>query len=171
MKAWTLALLLLGACQGPPPPPARPVPKKDELIADNKRWAERESRDIDLWVRRQNATFHTSGTGVRWRLVHDVPGDTARPDQVARVSYWLGLLSGDTCYASVPGEPERFRIEHDDVESGLHEAIQHLSVGDSAVIVIPSHRAHGLVGDQDRIPMRSPVVYHIRLEQLTSPRP
>ena len=55
----------------------------------------------------------------------------------------------------------------DNVESGLHEAIQHLSPGDSAVIVIPSYRAHGLIGDQDKVPMRSSVVYRIGLVSVT----
>ncbi len=138
---------------------------------ENRQWHQRESREIDLWVRRQGQPFMTSGTGVRWALLRDVPGDTAKPDQLARVAYRLSLLNGDTCYATAPGKPESFRVEHDDVESGLHEAIQHLSEGDSAVIVIPSHRAHGLVGDQNKVPMRSPVVYQLSLIKLTSPKP
>jgi FKBP-type peptidyl-prolyl cis-trans isomerase len=167
-----LALLVLTACgqNGQTPPPSPAMDRKEELIDENKRWAEREARDIDLWVRRQGVPFNRSGTGLRWRLVRDVPGDTARPEQLARVHYRLGLLSGDTCYTTEPGRPEDFRVEHDDVESGLHEAIQHLSVGDSAVVVIPSHRAHGLVGDQNKVPMRSPVIYYIGLDRLTDPR-
>ena len=62
---------------------------------------------------------------------------------------------------------DRFLVEMDDVESGLHEAIQLMSPGDSAVVLIPSYRAHGLIGDQDRIPMRSSLVYHIGLLKLS----
>jgi FKBP-type peptidyl-prolyl cis-trans isomerase len=80
------------------------------------------------------------------------------------------LLNGDTCYRTANGA-ETFRVEHDEVESGLHEAIQHLSEGDSAIIVIPSHRAHGLAGDMAKVPMRSTVVYAIGLETLTGQRP
>ena len=61
------------------------------------------------------------------------------------------------------GKPGIFRIEHADVESGLHEGVQHLSPGDSAVLVIPSALAFGLLGDRGKIPMRSTVVYHIGL--------
>ncbi|MBP7516014.1 MAG: FKBP-type peptidyl-prolyl cis-trans isomerase, partial [Flavobacteriales bacterium] len=75
----------------------------------------------------------------------------------------VSLIDGTVCYASAPGEPEDFTIEKDNVESGLHEAIQRLSVGDSAIIVIPSHRAYGLAGDSKKIPMRSTVIYHLRL--------
>ncbi|MBK8226789.1 MAG: FKBP-type peptidyl-prolyl cis-trans isomerase [Flavobacteriales bacterium] len=64
---------------------------------------------------------------------------------------------------ATPEGPEGFLVEEDNVESGLHEAIQQLSVGDSAIIIIPSYRAHGLIGDQDRVPPRSTVVYRIGL--------
>lgn len=173
MMRLVLLAILFAACgergRLPTAPPA--VVGKEDLIEENRKWQQRESREIDLWVRRQGMTFVTSGTGVRLSILRDVPGDTARPDDLARVSYRLSLLNGDTCYATPQGAPESFRIEHDDVESGLHEAIQHLSEGDSAVVVIPSHRAHGLVGDQEKVPMRSPVVYHIALLKLTPPRP
>ena len=152
-------------------PPAPSVPQRQEsLIDENKRWLERESRDIDLWVTRQQVAFTKTGTGVRWHMVRDVPGEPARPEQLARVNYLLTLFKGDTCYFTPPGAPESFRVEHDEVESGLHEAVQFMSAGDSAVVVIPSHRAHGLAGDLSKVPMRSTVVYHIGLEKLTSPR-
>ena len=45
-----------------------------------------------------------------------------------------------------------------------------MSPGDSAMIIIPSYRAHGLAGDQNKIPMRSSVVYHIGLVKLSGER-
>jgi hypothetical protein len=35
------------------------------------------------------------------------------------------------------------------------------------LFIIPSYRAHGLVGDMEQIPMRSTVVYHIGLVRLS----
>ncbi|HRH38295.1 MAG TPA: FKBP-type peptidyl-prolyl cis-trans isomerase, partial [Flavobacteriales bacterium] len=108
-----------------------------------------------------------SGTGVRYRLIRDVTGDTIVPGEWAKVNYRMELLNGDTAYMSDPGKPESFLVEMDDVESGLHEAIQHLSAGDSAIIIIPSYRAHGLIGDRNKVPPRSTVVYHIGLVAAT----
>lgn len=131
----------------------------------NKRIAEREALDIERWIQRQGVAMEGSGTGLRYKLIRDVEGTPARPGQYAAVRYSLLLLSGDTAYTSGP-KPERFLIEEDDVESGLHEGVQFLSPGDSAVLVIPSHLAHGLLGDEARIPPRSTVVYHIVLDEL-----
>lgn len=163
--------LLAMACGGDRlPPPARVgqqgAPPDTKLMDENRRFAQREESEIQDWVRRQGGEMIATGTGLRYKLVRDVPGDEARPGQLAVVNYAAFLLNGDTAYASLPGKPASFRIEHSDVESGLQEGIQHLSVGDSAVLVIPSALAFGLLGDREKIPMRSTVVYHIGLVAL-----
>ncbi len=165
-----LTLLLFSCGEGRTPPPAqvgnRTPPQDTRLMDENRRMAEREERDIQEWIERQGIAMDATGTGLRYKLVRDVSGDMARPGQLAVLNYAVFLLNGDTCYVSETGSPASFRIEHADVESGLQEGIQHLSVGDSAVLVIPSALAFGLLGDRDKIPMRSTVIYHIGLVAL-----
>ena len=173
MKEVIVFAVLLVACgDAADIPPANVgtvhAPQHDEqLIAENKLIAERETKEIDDWITRRGVMMERTGTGVRIKLVRDVPGENARAGQHATINFALSLLNGTQCYASGPEKPETFRVEHADVESGLHEAIQHLSPGDSAVIVIPSFRAFGLAGDQDKVPMHSTVVYHIGLVKVT----
>jgi FKBP-type peptidyl-prolyl cis-trans isomerase len=56
----------------------------------------------------------------------------------------------------------------DNVENGLHEAIQYLRVGDKAKIILPSYLAHGLTGDSDKIPPMASVLYDIELVEITT---
>ncbi len=170
LPVFILALLFVACGEGRTPPPARvghrTAPPDNSLVDENKRMAEREENDIRDWVERQGVSMVSTGTGLRYKLVRDMPGDTARPGQLAVLNYAVYLLNGDSCYASTPDTPGSFRIEHADVESGLQEGVQHLSVGDSAVLVIPSALAFGLLGDRNKIPMRSTLVYHIGLVAL-----
>lgn len=122
-----------------------------------------EDRDIRLYVERHGLQPTRSGTGVWHQLLRDVPGERVRPGEWAQVRYRMELLNGVTAYTSDPEGPESFLVEMDHVESGLHEGIQHLSPGDSAILIIPSYRAHGLIGDLDKVPPRSTVVYFIGL--------
>ncbi len=165
-----MGLLLLACGEPQAPPPAivgHPVtPPDTRLLDENKRFAQREEADIQSWISRQQVAMVATGTGLRYKLLRDLPGDTAKPGEVAVLNYAVFLLNGDSCYASPIGKPAAFRIAHADVESGLQEGVQHLSVGDSAVFVIPSALAFGLLGDRDKIPMRSAVVYHIGLVAL-----
>jgi FKBP-type peptidyl-prolyl cis-trans isomerase FklB len=162
-----IGVFLFAACGGGRTPPAtigeRGAPVDTRLMDENRKLGQREEQDIQDWTRRQGVPMVSTGTGLRYKLVRDVPGDTAKPGQVAVLNFAVFLLNGDTCYSSEPGHPASFRIEHADVESGLQEGVQHLSAGDSAVLVIPSALAFGLLGDRNKIPMRSTVVYHIGL--------
>ncbi|MCB0770431.1 MAG: FKBP-type peptidyl-prolyl cis-trans isomerase [Flavobacteriales bacterium] len=168
----TCALVLFMACGGDGRVPVRhvEVPSEEDLVKENRDAVKLEQRDIDLFAERSGLPLIPTGTGVRYHLYRDVTGDRARPDQWAKVNYRLELINGDSAYASEPGHPESFVIEMDNVESGLHEAIQLLSPGDSALFVIPSYRAHGLIGDQDRIPMRSTLVYRVGLVAVSNTR-
>ena len=161
------AFVILAGCGNGGTAPVDPPPRPVDLFQENRDAIKLEDRDIDLYAERNGLQLRTGGTGVRHRLVRDNPGPTAKPGEWATVNYRLELINGDSAYASEPGKPESFKIEMDDVESGLHEAIQELSPGDSAIVIIPSYRAHGLIGDQQRVPMRSTVVYHIGLVKVS----
>jgi FKBP-type peptidyl-prolyl cis-trans isomerase len=54
------------------------------------------------------------------------------------------------------------------VESGLHEGVQMMHVGDKMRFILPSFRAHGLTGDNSKIPPLTSVVYEIELLGLTT---
>lgn len=169
MKPLLIILLALAACGGDgivPSKNARPA-TKDDLIQENRDAVRLEDRDIELYIERQGLVPVKSGTGVLTQIVRDEVGERVKTEQVVTVNYCLELLNGDTVYTTATGKPESFRVEHDDVESGLHEAIQTLSVGDSAIIIIPSYRAHGLIGDLERVPPRSTVVYHLGLVRVS----
>lgn len=156
---------LFMACggDGRVPTQQRTMPSADDMLKENRDAIKLEDHDIDLFAKRIGLALTPTGRGVRYHLLRDVEGPNAMTGQWATVNYRLELINGDSAYATAPGKPESFLIDRDNVESGLHEAIQYLSPGDSALVVIPSYRAHGLIGDQDRIPMRSTVVYRIGL--------
>ena len=58
---------------------------------------------------------------------------------------------------------EHFAVDFDDVESGLHEGVKYMSVGDKAIFILPAHLAHGITGDQAAIPPQSTLVYDLHL--------
>lgn len=159
-------VLLSGSCSEPSKPQPH-QPTQQELLDDNLRAMRTEAKDIDLYVKRNGLDAVSTGTGVRCSFVRNVGGPVAVPEQLVTVNYRMELLNGAECYSSKPGEPESFRVEHDDVESGLHEAVQLMGEGDSAVVIIPSHRAFGLIGDMDKVPMRSTIIYRIGLVKIS----
>lgn len=139
---------------------------KEVLIDANKVAAEQEALQIDGYVTRRKLDVITTGTGLRYQIYHKGTGEKAKTGMTAVVSYEVSLIDGKVVYSSKDGGFDEFVIGSDRVESGLHEGICYMNVGDKAKIIIPSHLAHGLVGDYKKIPIRSTIIYDIELKAL-----
>lgn len=136
---------------------------QDKLIDVNKMYVKQESDEIDQYVSHRNWQMTTTGTGLRYMITKKGEGEKALPDKFARVNYKVSLLDGTVCYSSDSTGARDFLVGQDNVESGLHEAIQLMNVGGKAIFILPSHLAHGLIGDENKIPPKSSVIYDIEL--------
>ncbi len=136
---------------------------QDKLVEANKMYVKRESDEIDQYVAHRGWAMTTTGTGLRYMITKKGDGIAAVIGKYALVNFKITLLDGTLCYSSDSTGAKRFLIGEDNVESGLHEGIQLLHVGDKAVFILPSHLAHGLIGDESKIPPKSSVIYDIEL--------
>jgi FKBP-type peptidyl-prolyl cis-trans isomerase len=124
----------------------------------------KEQSQISSFIKRKGGAFTESATGVHSYIYENKNiGKKAIEGQVAQIKYTLTLLKGDTIYKN---KTEHFVIAFEQKESGLHEAIKQLSIGDKAIIIIPSYMAHGLTGDDNKIPSLSSLVYKLELLKL-----
>jgi FKBP-type peptidyl-prolyl cis-trans isomerase FkpA len=135
---------------------------QEDLLKANKNAVALESEQIDKYIEEKKLDVITTKTGLRYNLYQDIDGDLIVKNQKAVVKYAVTLLDGTECY-STKDEVEEFTVGKDYVESGLHEGITFMGVGDKAIIIIPSHLAHGLAGDMKKIPFRSTIIYDIEL--------
>lgn len=166
-----LALFTLFSCidDGKPNKAARYSKQQfqDSLVAVNKVLMENEDRLINKFIERKKWPVISSGTGLRYMIYENGKGQNlAKAGQFATISYSISLLNGKLCYESGLGNNKSFLIEADDVESGLHEGVKYMKVGDKAKMIIPSHLAHGLLGDLEKIPPRSTIIYDVTLISL-----
>jgi len=135
---------------------------QEDLIEANKKALSQESVQIESYVKEKNLNVIRTKTGLRYTIYKDVEGENVQEKQEVLVKYKVSLLDGTECY-NTDEKPEFFTVGKDYVESGLHEGVQFMSVGDKAIIIIPSHLGHGLAGDLKRIPIKSTIVYDIEL--------
>ncbi len=139
---------------------------QDKLIDANKMYVKRESDEIDQYVAHKGWQMTISGTGLRYMIIKNGKGPLAKPDQHAKVNFKISLLDGTLCYTSDVAGPKEFLIGRDNVESGLHEGIQYLHLGDKAILILPSYMAHGLIGDESKVPPHASVIYELELLSL-----
>jgi len=135
---------------------------QEQLLQANINATTLESQQIDSYVKSKNLNMIKTPTGLRYEIYEDQEGVAIINNQRAVVKYTVTLLNGTECYAT-KDNAEEFIVGKDNVESGLHEGITYMSVGDKAIIIIPSHLAHGLAGDSKKIPIRATIIYDVEL--------
>ena len=138
----------------------------ESLVNANRMHVKRQSDEIDQYVKNHNWQMNVTGTGLRYMIYKNGSGEHALQGKYAKINYKISLLDGTECYSSIKTGPREFLIGQDHVESGLHEGILLMNVGDKALFILPSYMAHGLHGDENKIPPMAIIVYDIELLSL-----
>lgn len=144
---------------------------KETSISLNKYWIQDEHFQIKTYCERQGWKMSISPSGLNYMIIDSSStSSSSRPDSPnigdeVILSYDIRLLDPNQtrCYHSDSNGLARFKVDQSLVESGLHEVVTYLGVGDSALVVLPHYLAHGIAGDNQKIPPLSPVLYFIKL--------
>jgi FKBP-type peptidyl-prolyl cis-trans isomerase len=163
----TIALLAsLISCTHNQQPKKLPVPKsevKRKLLGINQKLVDKDKEEILAYISRQKLTMVQSQSGLFYYIFGKAKGPKPKAGNVVVYHYRINLLDGTECYKSEPNKPESFVVGHGGVETGLEEAIKLMHKGQNAILILPPHLAHGLIGDLDKIPPRSSIIYEVSL--------
>lgn len=136
----------------------------NDLSVQMNTWdAKKESDEIDQYIKQHGWTMTENPSGLRYMLLKKGNGPMPVTGNTVKVAFKIYLLDGSLCYSASKDSAKTFVVGKDYVEEGLHEGIQLMHVGDQMRFVLPSHLAHGLTGDQSKIPPLSSVMYEIEL--------
>lgn len=167
-KYWYILPLFLWACSTEPEQDQNDFEWNNTNSTDLSRSiAAQEEIDIKLFLERHKDWKITrTGSGLQYFIYQHGQADTnwhPKGGNIAEIEYLITLLSGDTCYYTESDEYERFVVDNSEIESGLQEGIKLMSPGDRAHLIVPSHLAHGIAGDLDKIPPLTTLVIDIHL--------
>jgi FKBP-type peptidyl-prolyl cis-trans isomerase FkpA len=161
--------MFLGSC-GIDPQPGQSTKNismmDDSLLNYNKSVVKTEDQEIEDFVQRYGWKMGKSTTGLRYMIYKHGSGEKAVNGKKALIRYELRLINGNLCYSSAKTGPREFILGHGEIETGTEEGILLMRVGDRAKFIVPSHLAFGLLGDQDKIPPKSTLIYDIELIKL-----
>lgn len=138
----------------------------EKLLEANIAAIEVENKQIDKLIDSLGWNMNKTATGLRYEMLEKGDGPKAEFGEMARFEYETKLMNSEIIYSSVQSGPKEFKIGSGGVESGLEEGILLLRKGDKARLIIPSYLAHGLSGDQDRIPPKATLIYTLKLIDL-----
>ena len=129
---------------------------------------EREQIQIRLFLEHNKSLrMKLTESGMRYMIYKNGDGESiAKSGQTVYTRLKVELLDGRICYETPKEETENFVLEHSDKESGVHEALRFMKKGDQAKLILPSHLAHGLLGDREKIPPQSILYIDLELVEL-----
>lgn len=137
---------------------------KQQFVKANQQVVVKENDEMDYYQKSHQMNFIKTTSGIRYYVYKpSSKGDSIKNDDIITINYTISLLDGTECYSSKTGGAKEFKVGMQDVENGLHKAVLFLKSGDKALIMIPSHLAHGLLGDSKKIPPQSPIIYDIEI--------
>jgi|SRR6185312_13373241 len=172
-----IVTLLLSACSNdddnnPPPVPNQPSQKdiNNGLIKSHQEFIKQQDDVIQQYVKRHGYDMQKTASGIYYMFEEHGKGEQAKGGEIASVTYVISLLDGPVCY-DTKDSVKQFKIAEDNVETGVHEAVQLMHVGDKALFIIPSDLANGLVGDRAKIPPGAIVMYDITLKAVQQSKP
>ena len=125
-----------------------------------------EAETIRDFVERFGWEMNRSGSGLYYRIEESGHGPRASYGDRVEIHYDIYLITGDPVYASEDLGTKVFTVGRGGVESGLEEGILLMREGDQATFIMPSHLAHGVPGDGNKIPRRASLVYKVELIKL-----
>jgi len=135
---------------------------QQELIALNKEMHLAEMSWIRNYIASLNLPMHEGTTGFFYAIIEQGKNDSIRPGDEIEMDYHIFNLTHPAFTQEISHDRKVIKVENDNTEAGIHQALQFLTKGDSAIFIIPSHLAFGLTGNQMVNP-NTPLLYTVRV--------
>lgn len=139
------------------------APSEEALLGVNRDIVRNEATDIRLLIRRYGWNMQTTESGLYYEITGKGNGPRLKKGDAVQLKYTLSLPDGTLAYSSAKDGIKTVVIERSDEIVGLQEALKLMHRGDRARLIVPSHLAYGSLGDGDRIPGFSPLVYTLEI--------
>jgi len=133
----------------------------ERMIEQNRAVLLAEREDIQIFVDSSEYPFQKNGLGMQIAIIENGRGRSLDTGDVIKIKSKVMSLNGHEFYNY---DFIEFSILRDNkMIWGVQEATLGSKRGDSLILVIPAHLAHGLAGDLNTIPPLTPLVYYLRI--------
>ena len=135
----------------------------ETYIQMNKKMIADEQNIIEKYVADKGVTMKRTETGLWFNISEIGEGENINKGKIVKLNYSISLLNGSLLYSSDESGAKEFLVGQGGVETGLEEGILMLKKGSKASFIMPPHLAHGLIGDDDKIPSRAILLYDVEI--------
>ncbi len=129
----------------------------------NKMFNEEDQENIKIYLSNKDWDMKPTGSGMYYYITKSFDSTKAKTGDYVTLDYVVSGLDGTIYYNSEEDGSTSFTVDKQDMESGVHEAVKMLGVGDEGIFIIVNSRAHGVLGDSNKILPYQVLVYKLKL--------
>jgi len=156
--------LLIIACGNKDKKTPISVNKAKKTLKGVNKYLAQDDEDVMVgFARRKGWDMKIDSTGMLFQIYENGTGEKAKELKFISLNYTVSLLDGTICYSSDSTGILKFRILQGGKESGLEYGVLKLREGDKARFIMPPFLAHGILGDENKIPPRSIIIYDVEV--------
>lgn len=135
--------------------------QKEMMVQRNQYIVEDEQYEINELIKRYDWEMTNSGTGLRYMIYKQGNGRRAKVGDDVKVKIEVRLINGQK--VDIDNDLLSFTLHRSENINGLEEGILKMKEGDKAKLIIPSYLGYGLLGRDEKVPMRSTLVFDVEL--------
>lgn len=139
---------------------------KQSLEDINRNLVGKDAELIGSFVKRRNWNMQTTETGLWYMIYENEKEPEIEEGDFVKYNYQVRLFDGTLCYSSDSLGPKSIIVGQGGVETGLEEGLLLLNKGSKARFIMPPHLAHGLIGDENKIPARAIIIYDVEILEI-----
>ncbi len=142
-----------------------PRKSRESSIEAHRAIVQKEVASIQAYIKDRDLDLARNGTGIYYQIDSLGEGESPVTGDEVIYNYKISMLNGSVLYQN-EDRPARLLIDQEDAEIGLHEALKMLRLGDKGFFILPSHRAFGVAGDQNKVPPFTALVYQLEIIEI-----
>ncbi len=167
LTGFIAVIILLAGCTEDPRGKYKDTPVmvnvEEELIQNQRVMLQQDSLRIEHFISKKEWEMSLSGTGLRYQIYEQSIGKPIETGEQVFLDYTISNLKEDTLYNSERSGIMSLVVDYSEAETGLHELLKSMRRGERARAVVPAHLAHGLVGDDYKIPPMTSLVFDVKV--------
>ena len=177
MKYSFLAFLVLLIFSCSTPEPRRPISHHTESflkksVERNKRINAFEEEAIKYYIAQDSLKkYKASTTGFWYRYIEqreEVEGGQPLFEDTVVFNYEISDLNNEVLYSYEELGDVTYKIDKENLESGLQDGLKMMRVRDEILFLFPSYKALGILGDKEKVGMNQPLIYKVKLIKIKS---
>ncbi len=174
MKNLIILLLLLTTISCQKPEPRSPIVKrsgqflKKSSIRNKAIQAKQEEKIMEIIEKDSINIYHTSSNGFWYTYQEKNNKDTLTPDfgDIVYFKYDISTLEGKPIYTQKEIGNQRYKMDKEDLISGLRLGLKLMKEGETITFYFPSSVAYDYYGDENKIGHYTPIRSTVTLDSI-----